>query len=138
MYDDKSDKNDTNDKSDTHDKKRRCCCCPHLGDVAGEYTHDTGTLPGQFRKTLKLAADGTFDYHANFDLGIMISNGTWKLIPQGAKCFVELTSGPPVNELIHVKFDRTLVHLDGTWLRTEPGGQSLAFQRKASVFPAKA
>jgi hypothetical protein len=134
MVDDKTD--DKND--DKGHGKKRCCCCPALCDVAGEYWHDDGRLPGQFRKTLKLAADGTFDYHANFDLGIMISNGTWTLIPQGAKCFVELTSGPPVNELIHVKFDRTLLHLDGTWLTTEAGDPSFAFRRMASVFPAKA
>jgi hypothetical protein len=137
MIDDKKDDKKFDDKKD--DDKRCCCCCPDLGDVSGEYSHDAGALPGQFKKTLTLAPDGTFEYFASFDLGMVTSNGTWKSIPQGAKCFVELSSDPtPVNPLINVQFNRTLLHLDGTWLRTETGGPALAFRRMASVFPTKA
>jgi hypothetical protein len=118
----------------------RSCCCPETADVAGEYTHESGTLPGQFRKTLTLSEDGTFEYSASFDLGIMTSSGTWKLIPQGAKCFVQLASNPePENPLINVHFDRTLLHLDGSCLRTEvTGAGALLFCRAASAFPKKA
>jgi hypothetical protein len=118
----------------------RSCCCPDIADVAGLYTHDPGTIPGQFKKTLTLSEDGTFEYSANFDLGLMISSGRWKLIPQGAKCFVQLASNPePVNALINVHFDRTLLHLDGSCLRTEAtGAASISFCRTASAFPKKA
>lgn len=120
-------------------KETKSCCCPDLPDVAGVYTHDSGTLPGQFSKTLTLAEGGTFDYTANFDLGLMSSSGTWKLIPHGAKCFVQLVSNPPENPFIDVHFDRTLLFLDGTCLKTEgTGTAAISFCRAASAFPKKA
>jgi hypothetical protein len=118
----------------------RPCCCPELADVAGVYTYDSGTIAGQFQKTLTLLDDGTFKYDANFDLGIMTSSGAWKLIPQGAKCFVQLASNPkPLNPLINVHFDRTLMHLDGSCLTTESiGAAAISFCRAASAFPNNA
>ena len=118
----------------------RSCCCPDIADVAGVYTHDAGQLAGQFEKKLTLVDDGTFEYIAHFDAGIMTSSGTWKLIPQGAKCFVQLVSNPePVNPLINVHFDRTLMHVDGSCLTTESiGAAAISFCNTTSAFPTNA
>jgi hypothetical protein len=121
-------------------KNTKSCCCPEIEDVVGVYIHDSGLLPGQFSKTLTLSEDGTFQYHANFDAGFMSSSGIWKVIAQGATCFLQLASNPePVNELIEVRFDRTLLRLDGSCLRTEvTGGATFSFFRTASAFPENA
>ena len=113
-----------------------CCCCPTPAQLAGEYVHDEGQLPGQFRRTLRLDADGTFEYDRAVDLGSYYSSGTWVVVAQGGTCYVELTSksAKGENSFTFVVFDRVLLRVSGILL-TSDAKQTITFTRQSSAFP---